>query len=145
VEEVRLLNALIDVNILLDVFLERAPWVDDARKVWSAHYYRLFVGQLAAHSLSNLFYVARRAVGIAKAREAIRHCVQTFEIVPIGRAEIELADALAGNDFEDNLALACARLARLDAIVTRDPRGFAGSSVPVLSPAELLARIPKGP
>jgi hypothetical protein len=25
-EEVRLLNALLDVNLLLDVFLEREPW-----------------------------------------------------------------------------------------------------------------------
>jgi hypothetical protein len=129
---------------LLDVFLERKPWVDDARAIWSAHYYRLFVGHLAAHSLPNLFYVARRMIGIERAREAVRHCVRTFEIVPIGAPEIELADAMAGDDFEDNLALACARIARLDAIVTRDPRGFAGSPVPVLPPAELLAQIAKG-
>jgi hypothetical protein len=29
-EEVRLLNALLDVNLLLDVFLEREPWVAEA-------------------------------------------------------------------------------------------------------------------
>jgi predicted nucleic acid-binding protein len=143
-EEVRLRNVLIDVNILLDVFLERKPWVDDAREIWSAHYYRLLVGHLAAHGLPNLFYIARTVVGIEKAREAVRHCVRTFEIVPIGSPEIALADALAGNDFEDNLALACARIARLDAIVTRDASGFAGSPVPVLTPAELLAQIAKG-
>jgi hypothetical protein len=83
--------------------------VDDARKIWSAHYYRLLVGHIAAHGLSNLFYIARRVVGIEKAREAVCHCVRTFEIVPIGSPEIELADALTGNDFEDNLALASAR------------------------------------
>jgi hypothetical protein len=47
-------------------------------------------------------------------------------------------------NFEDNLQVACAVLTRLDAIVTRDPRGFAGSPVPVLAPARLLAQIPKG-
>jgi predicted nucleic acid-binding protein len=139
-EEVRLRDVLIDVNVLLDIFLERKPWVDDARIIWSAHYYRLLVGHLAAHGLSNLFYIARRVVGIEKAREAVRHCVRTFEIVPIGSPEI----ARAGNDFEDNLALACARIARLDAIVTRDASGFAGSPIPVLTPAELLVQIPKG-
>jgi hypothetical protein len=68
--------------------------------------------------------------------------LQTFEVIPIGRAELELADSLAGHDFEDNLVLACAMVAGLDAIVTRDPRGFVGSTIPVLSPAELLAQLP---
>ena len=46
---------------------------------------------------------------------------------------------------EDNVSLACAMNARLDAIVTRDPRGFAGSPIPVLAPAELLALLAKAP
>ena len=40
VEEVRRLNVLIDVNVLLDVLLDRAPWVDQARKIWTAHHRR---------------------------------------------------------------------------------------------------------
>jgi hypothetical protein len=48
---------------------------------------------------------------------------------------------LPGNDFEDNVQIACAVIAGLDAIVTRDPKGFAGSPVLVLTPAELLARL----
>ncbi len=51
---------------------------------------------------------------------------------------------MTGADFEDNLQIACAVEARLDAIVTRDTKGFAGSPVPALSPAELLARIMRG-
>lgn len=30
-EEVRLLNVLFDINLLLDVFLVREPWVADAQ------------------------------------------------------------------------------------------------------------------
>ena len=51
---------------------------------------------------------------------------------------------MAGGDLEDNVSLACALAAGLDAIVTRDPRGFSGSPIPVLSPTDLLARLPKG-
>ena len=46
-----------------------------------------------------------------------------------------------GSDLEHNLQIACAIEAQLDAIVTRDPRGFALSPVVVLTPAEPLARI----
>ena len=43
------------------------------------------------------------------------------------------------------MCLACALNARLDAIVTRNPKDFAASPVPVLTPAELLALLPKAP
>jgi len=56
-----------------------------------------------------------------------------------------MATTLPGSDFEDNLQIACAVEARLDAIVTRNPKDFAGSPVPVLTPAELLALLAKAP
>jgi hypothetical protein len=60
-------------------------------------------------------------------------CLATFEIMPVGRLELEQADAMPGSDLEDNVSLACSQAAGLDAIVTRDLRGFAGSTIPVLS------------
>ncbi len=144
-EEVRLLNVLYDVNLLLDVLLAREPWVADARAIWTAHHRKRLVGHIAAHGLTNLFYIARKIIGTEKAREAVRLCLQTFEVIAVGRPELELADSLAGNDIEDNLVLACAMRTGLDAIVTRDPKGFAGSAIPVLTPAELLGRLPKAP
>jgi predicted nucleic acid-binding protein len=47
---------------------------------------------------------------------------------------------LASMDFEDNIQIACAIANRLDAIVTRDKK-FQRSSIPVLTPAELLKRL----
>ena len=54
-------------------------------------------------------------------------------------------DSMPGSDFEDNLQIAFAMEAGLDAIVTRDLKGFVGSPVAVMTPAELLARISKAP
>lgn len=141
-EEVRLLKALLDVNLLLDVFLAREPWLANAQSVWTAHHHKRFVGHIAAHGLTNFFYIARKTIGTDKAREAVRLCLQTFEVLPIGRAELELADSLPGNDIEDNLILACATLAGMDAIVTRDRSGFPGSSVSVMAPDALLLLLP---
>jgi hypothetical protein len=50
---------------------------------------------------------------------------------------------MAGSDLEDNVCLACAVNAHLDAIVTRNPKDFAASPIPVLTPTELLASLPK--
>jgi hypothetical protein len=99
---------------------------------------------LIATAVTNIFYVSRRLIGTEKARAGVRICLATFEIIPVGRDELERADAMAGGDLKDNVSLACALAAGLDAIVTRDPRGFSGSPIPVLSPIDLLARLPKG-
>jgi predicted nucleic acid-binding protein len=58
---------------------------------------------------------------------------------------LEIATTLPGSDFEDNLQIACAVEAKLDAIVTRNPKDFADSPVPVLTPTELLALLAKVP
>src|SRR4051794_28442338 len=105
-EEKGPLNALIDINIILDLFLAPVRGAENAQAVWAAHNRRLIVGHVAAHGFTNLFYIARRAVGIEKAREAVRLCLQTFEVIPIGRPELIMADSRPGNDLEDNLVLA---------------------------------------
>lgn len=137
------MNVLIDVNVALDVILERRPWLEDSKGVWDACHETRIMGDLIANALTNIFYVSRRLIGTEKARAGVRICLATFEIIPVGRDELEKADAMTGSDLEDNVSLACAWAAGLDAIVTRDPSGFAGSPIAVLSPADLLARLPK--
>ena len=48
-------------------------------------------------------------------------------------------------DLNVVLQIACAVEARLDAVVTRNPKDFTGSSLLVLTPAELLALLAKAP
>ena len=46
---------------------------------------------------------------------------------------------MAGSDLEDNVCMACAVIASLDAIVTRNTKDFAGCPVRILTPSELVA------
>jgi PIN domain-containing protein len=73
---------------------------------------------------------------------AVQAYLSTFEICSLDRVTLELAAALPGGDFEDNVQIACAYGASLDGIVTRDKTHFAGASGSVYSPTELLAQIP---
>ncbi len=61
------------------------------------------------------------------------------KVVALDRDLLEAADAWPGSDFEDNIQVESAIRAGVDCIVTRDPRGFAGSPISVLTPADLLA------
>jgi hypothetical protein len=71
----------------------------------------------------------------------MRRYLAGFAILPIDRQTLLDADALAGSDFEDNILIAAAVTASLDAIVTRNVTDFAHSLIPVGEPAELLRRL----
>ena len=75
------------------------------------------------------------------ARAAVCICLEAFEVCAVDLQALEHAEALPGSDFEDNLQIACASLAGLDAILTRDKDGFRAAAMPVLTPAELLAQL----
>lgn len=135
---------LLDTNIVLDVLLKRQPFVVEASAIWHANDEGRLVGYLMASALTDIFYIARRLAGRETARAAIQTCLDAFEFCPVDRHTLELALLRSGTDFEDNLQMVCAELSQLDAIVTRDPDDFKMSSVVVLTPAQLLARLAEG-
>jgi predicted nucleic acid-binding protein len=139
------MNALLDVNVVLDMFLLRQPWLAEAGAIWEANRAGRITAYLSSASMPTIFYVIRKQLDQAHARIAVAESLRSLTILPVGRTTLELALVGTGTDFEDNLQIACAVEAGLDAIVTRDLKGFAGSTVAVLTPAELLARISKAP
>ena len=64
-----------------------------------------------------------------------------LEREPYVESAVETALSLGLIDFEDGIHLACASLAQFDAIVTRDPKDFSGSNLPICSPTELLNQL----
>jgi predicted nucleic acid-binding protein len=130
-----------DTNLLLDVLFSRLPHDQDSKALWEAHEAGTVEAFLTATSVTNIFYIARHLAGVEKARESIILCLNTFEICIVDRGTLELAASKSGSDFEDDVQIACAEREGRDAIVTRDRGGFGGASLPVYSPAELLAHL----
>lgn len=132
---------LLDTNVLLDLLLDRSPWAADAASLWEAHRQGQIKVWIAAFSLPTIYYVVRKQGGLPAARTAVEACVRTLDIASTDQAALLAAHALAGPDFEDDLQIACAIQAGVDAIVTRDPGGFTASPISVLTPAEVVATL----
>ena len=139
------MKALLDTNVVLDLMLAREPWREEAEAIAQAAADGCLQAHVCASSITDIYYISRKLVGADKARRIVRNCLDVLQVVSVTRDLLDAAERWSGIDLEDNLQIACAVEARLDAIVTRNPRDFAGSPVPVLSPAELLARLPKAP
>jgi PIN domain len=124
--------------------LQRSPWCSDAEAILKAGTQGQITCVAAPTSLATVFYVARKALGTATARAAVRRCLGGFDILSIGRQTLLDADVLPGNDFEDNILIAAAVTASLDGIVTRNKADFSHAPIPVWEPAELLKRLASG-
>lgn len=122
---------------MLDLLLRREPWVTEAQPLIEASASGHVIGYLPTTALTDIFYIGRRLVGIERAFAAVDRCIADFELIAIDRPIIQMARGLPGNDFEDNVQIACAQAAGLDLIITRDAAGFAHSPVPVVIPAQI--------
>ena len=132
------MRALIDTNVLLDVALNREPFVKDSAAVlrWAA------TGGEAAvawHSLSNCAYLLKSG-----GRVFLSGLLKLVEVPTTGHMDAQRALSLSMTDLEDALQAAAALAWRADVIVTRDPADFSKSPVHALSPAAFLKRVAPG-
>jgi predicted nucleic acid-binding protein len=132
-------RVLVDINVVLDVLLDRRPFADSSSAVWAAVEDGDVEGLLAAHAVTTLHYLNARAVGARAAKDTTEALLSVFNVAGVDEAVLSSALALRWTDFEDAVTAASARRAKCDAIVTRNPRDFSGSPIRVLAPAEALA------
>lgn len=130
---------LLDVNLVLDVLLDRRPHSVLASRVWSAVENGAAEGLLSAHALTTIHYLNAKATNARMAGETTEALLSVFDVAPVDEHVLREAAGMAWRDFEDAVTAAAARRARCQAIVTRNPADFAGSRVRVLTPPEAAA------
>ena len=130
---------LFDVNVILDVLLDRRPFSVAASSVWGEVEQGRARGLLPAHAVTTIHYLNARVVGARLARDTTDALLSVFDVAAVNEGVLRAALALGWTDFEDAVTAAAARRARCDVIVTRNPRDFKASRVRVLTPAEAAA------
>lgn len=132
------MRVLFDTNAVLDVLLARPPHAAPATALFDLVARRELDGLLGATTITTIFYLATKAVGSRPARRHVSALLGLFEIAGVTRGVLSDALRLDFQDYEDAVLHEAARHAGATAVVTRDPRGFAGASLRIYDPAELL-------
>lgn len=135
---------LVDTNILLDYLLCREPYDQAACRIVAACKRGQVFGCIAAHSVSNMFFILRKAFSVAERKRILRSLCELFEVEGIDKAKI--SEALENEDFqdfEDCLQMECAKAFGADYIVTRNGDDFRGSVIPCIEPEEFCKRLRK--
>ncbi|MGB0561366.1 MAG: type II toxin-antitoxin system VapC family toxin [Spirulinaceae cyanobacterium] len=134
-----MIQTLLDTNIILDVLLDRDPFVEAASQLFQALENKKFQGYVAAITLNNLFYIIRKLQGQNPAYDAIERILTGMEVCPVTQQTLSQAFELKYPDFEDAIQTVCALEQNLPYIVTRNSQDFSHPDLQVLSPSELLA------
>jgi predicted nucleic acid-binding protein len=134
---------LFDTNVVLDVLLDRQPYVEASAAAWAAVETGIVEGLLAAHAVTTVHFLVRREKGNIKAKRIISAILSVFGVATVDSAVIQEALQLPFSDFEDAVTAAAARVAGCECIVTRDPKGFRGSPVRSLTPEAVTPLLEK--
>jgi len=134
-------KVLFDTNVVLDVLLNREPHAEPAARLLSLVDTGELEGVICATTVTTVHYVACRARDDATARRCVEHVLELFDIASVDRPVLLAALRPGFADFEDAVLHESAVAAGAAAIVTRNPKDFAGASLPVFDPSELLAAV----
>ncbi len=130
---------LIDTNVLLDYLLEREPFFEDAKKIILACTEGEVKGCIAAHSISNMFFILRKDYNEKERREVLLNLCKIFDVEGIDKAKIMSGLANGDfSDFEDCLQMECAKSYGADYIVTRNVSDYVTSEVNAIEPKKYL-------
>lgn len=130
---------LIDTNVLLDYLLTREPFYEEAREVILTCTEGETKGCIAAHSISNMFYILRKDYDAKERREILSNLCTIFDVEGIDKAKL-----LSGlhnedfSDFEDCLQMECAKAYNAEYIVTRNTDDYRSSEIKAILPKEYL-------
>ena len=130
---------LIDTNLVLDVLEKRMPFYEASYAILTYCAEQKFVGYIALHSISNLYYILRKCYSPAERRRLL---LGILKVLRVANAQYEnVINALERNDFsdfEDCLQDECAKQVDADYIVTRNIKDYERSKVQAILPAEFI-------
>ena len=131
-----------DTNIIIDVLLEREPFVEDSCKVLSLCEDHLIHGFVSASSVTDVYYLVRKYTHSTDlAYKAVGKLLEIVKVGSVTNNDVLNAFQQKAKDFEDCLVATCAKSIRCDYIVTRNKKDFEEFGVPVLTPVELLRQL----
>jgi predicted nucleic acid-binding protein len=129
---------LVDINIVLDVILSRAPWVTEAVQLLAAIENEEADGYVAGHTITTVYYIIEKRKSAATAKQAVVDLLRIMNVVALEHIDFQQALLLNLKDFEDAVQSAAALKEGCDFIVTRNQKDFKNVRIPAESPGVVL-------
>ena len=131
------MKVLVDTNVILDVLLNRAPFVELSANIVSSIETKNIEGYLCATTVTTLDYLLSKAKNREQSKIEIKKLLHLFGISDVNSRVLALAADSAFTDFEDAVLYYSGECAGVDCVVTRNTKDFKHASLPIYTPEEL--------
>ncbi len=127
------MNIFFDTNILLDVALRREPHFMASKSVFSDAI-KNHICFMSWHTVSNISCIMGRIEGKESALVFIENIAKVCTVASVEHEDLSVALKHNSGDLEDAMQIASALSVQAEIIITRDPRGFTKSPIPLTNP-----------
>ncbi len=132
------MKILIDTNVILDIALEREPFADHAALLFKTAYKKSIQMFMTATTVTDLYYICRKAKGKETALSFIEDLIQFVDIVSVDKNTIIKALRSEITDFEDAVQVCSANRVGITIIITRNEKDFIMSGLNIQNPESFL-------
>ncbi len=132
-------NIFIDINILVDIFANREPFVHKSLSIYNLAIKRKIKLYSSSNTITTLHYILKKSISEEKTRLALEHVIEHVLIIPVDINIIKKSLKTNHKDFEDAIQITSAQsINTIECIVTRDLKDYKNAEINVLSPDEFL-------
>ena len=132
---------LLDTDVLIDVALDRKPFVEYSSAVLDLAENHRIKGFIAWHSVANFYYLVSSASNKKLTRNFIIELLQFIEISETKTEDAIYAANLKVPDLEDGLQIAAAKACGADFILTRNLKHYKKSPITAITPEVFIKNI----
>jgi predicted nucleic acid-binding protein len=138
------MKVYIDTNILVDLIADRKPYSKFAIEIFSKAEKKQIQLYCSSHSFATTHYLLKKYISEIELREILLNVLEFIKIIPVDMDNIKKGLRSVHKDFEDAIQINCASsISKLKYIVTRNPKDFKKSEIPVISPDEFILKYNK--
>ncbi|MEO8712783.1 MAG: PIN domain-containing protein [Parafilimonas sp.] len=130
-------RAFIDINIALDLLLQREPFYADVEDLFALAHDNKIELFIAAHSFVIIDYVASKAMNFSKRKNLMLNFKKWVTVLPLND-EIISSALLSATDFEDEIQQLIAVRQKVDVLITHDIKGFKNCPISVMSAKQFI-------
>lgn len=138
------MKAIVDTKVVLDVLLEREPYVQPAVEIFRLAEESRIASFICATTVTTIDYLLVKSLPKTKARDALHRLISLFEIAAVNRPVIERALISKIKDFEDAVLNEAGQMAGANFVITRNTKDFVESTLKICDPIEFLALLRRG-
>ncbi|KPA14124.1 twitching motility protein PilT [Candidatus Magnetomorum sp. HK-1] len=138
------MKILIDTNVILDIALERNPFVEHAALLFKiANKKRIHIF-MTATTVTDLYYIIRKEKGKDIALSFIEDLIQFVDVASVDKNVVINALRSEISDFEDAIQSFSAKQEGITIIITRNEKDFINSGLEILTPETFLDTLNDG-